>query len=471
MFERYTEKARRVIFFARYEASQFGSVSIEPEHILLGLLREDRYLVEHFFPEPAAAAESIRKEIEQRMPLREKLPASVDLPLSPQAKRVLNLADEESSGLGHRNIGTGHLLLGILREPKTIAGEILQERGLILDKVREEIRMNFQYEGAGAAPGGITDVGTLEAHRLQAITSALAFGSLGSDFSGTFPFQSLYFKTPDGQMAYVDQGQGEPIVMLHGNPTWGYLYRKFIPPIASRHRAIAVDHLGFGRSEKAPRMLRLQDHIRNFSELALNLDLKNVTLVMQDWGGPIGLGFATRHPKRIKRLVIMNTWAFRIAAGTQLHPLLEQFRTPGIGEALVQGMNLFVEGFLPAGIHRPERRDPIMMAAYRAPFPDFNSRAPILAFPRDIPVGDNHPSSAVMGAIQDNLHRLQVPALIVWGTHDIAIPPQLIQARWLRYFPNAEVHLLDTASHFLQEDEPEQIISLILDFIAHHPVI
>src|SRR5215831_13764433 len=468
MFERYTEKARRVIFFSRYEASQFGSPSIDAEHIMLGLLREDRWLVAHFFTEPAAAAESIRKEVELRMPLREKVRASVDLPLSPQAKRVLNFADEESNLLGHRNIGTGHLLLGILREPETVAGEVLQRHGLILDRVREEIRMNFQYEGAVEGLADIKAAGG-EVRRARRTSSGAAFDSLGSDFSGTFPFQSLHFKAPDGQMAYVDQGQGEPIVMLHGNPTWSYLYREFIPPIAARHRAIAVDHLGFGRSEKPAKTLRLEDHIRNFSELALNLDLTDVTLVMQDWGGPIGLGFATRHPERIKRLVIMNTWAFRIAAGTQLHPLLEQFRTPGIGEAMVQGVNLFIEGFLPAGIHRPERREPVMMAAYRAPFPDFNSRAPILAFPRDIPVGDDHPSAAVMGAIQDNLHKLQVPALIVWGIHDIAIPHQLIEARWLRYFPGAEVHLLDTASHFLQEDEPEQIISLILDFSGRHP--
>jgi haloalkane dehalogenase len=270
-------------------------------------------------------------------------------------------------------------------------------------------------------------------------------------------------------MAYIDEGEGEPVVMLHGNPTWSYLYRKFIPTIAAAYRAIAVDHLGFGRSEKPLKTLRLDDHVKNFTGFVLDRDLQNITLVMQDWGGPIGLGLATRFPDRIKRLVVMNTWAFKIAAGTPLHPLLEQFRVPGIGEALVQGLNLFVEGFLPAGIHRRERIDPVMMAAYRAPFPDFNSRAAVLAFPRDIAVGDDHPSAAVMGEIQDSLHKLRVPVLIIWGTHDIAIPQQLIQARWLRYFPEAEVHLLDTASHFLQEDEPEQIVELILDFLNRNP--
>jgi haloalkane dehalogenase len=453
VFERYTEKARRVIFFARYEASQFGSPAIEPEHILLGLLREDKQLSQKFFCSPHTTIESIREQVKERMQVLEEVPASVDLPLSPQAKRVLNYAAEESETLKHRNIGTEHLLLGILREEKSIAAEILYQRGLSLTEVREEVAQKQQgafTEAPKPRPPLMRDIHT-------------------NDFAGTFQFQSKYYQAAHGRMAYIDEGRGEPIVMLHGNPTWSYLYRKFISRIAAERRAIAVDHIGFGRSDKSLKMLRLEDHIKNFSELALGLDLRNATLVMQDWGGPIGLGFATRFPDRIKRLVIMNTWAFRIAAGTPLHPLLEQFRIPGVGEALVQGLNLFVEGFLPAGIHRPERIDPVMMAAYRAPFPDYNSRAPVLAFPRDIPVGDDHPSAAVMAEIQDNLDKLRLPALIIWGAHDIAIPPQLIQARWLRYFPEAEVHLLDTASHFLQEDEPDQIVDLILDFLRRNP--
>jgi ATP-dependent Clp protease ATP-binding subunit ClpC len=148
MFERYTEKARRVIFFARYEASQFGAVSIEPEHILLGLLREDKQLAQKFFRSPHSTVESIRKEIEERTPLREKVAASVDLPLSPQAKRVLNYAADESERLQHRNIGTEHLLLGILREEKSIAAEILYERGLRLTHIREEMLRNQQSERA-----------------------------------------------------------------------------------------------------------------------------------------------------------------------------------------------------------------------------------------------------------------------------------------------------------------------------------
>ena len=139
MFERYTEKARRVIFFARYEASQFGAPSIEPEHLLLGLMREDKTLTGRFFPRAQITIEAIRREIEGRTLLRERIPTSVELPLAPETKRVLHYSHEESDRLQHRHIGTEHLLLGLLREERSMAAQILFERGLRLNAVREEI--------------------------------------------------------------------------------------------------------------------------------------------------------------------------------------------------------------------------------------------------------------------------------------------------------------------------------------------
>src|SRR5881296_2650586 len=139
MFERYTEKARRVIFFARYEASQFGAPAIEPEHLLLGLMREDKTLTGRFFPRAQITIESIRREIEGRTLLRERIPTSVELPLAPETKRVLHYSHEESDRLQHRHIGTEHLLLGLLREERSMAAEILYERGLRLNAVRDEI--------------------------------------------------------------------------------------------------------------------------------------------------------------------------------------------------------------------------------------------------------------------------------------------------------------------------------------------
>jgi hypothetical protein len=138
MFERYTERARRVVFFARYEASQFGSLTIETEHLLLGLLREDRNIISRFLPE-AASAETVRDEIAQRVTIREKVPTSADLPLSDECKRILAYSAEEAERLNHRHIGTEHLLLGILREEKCVAAQVLSERSLKLNSIREEL--------------------------------------------------------------------------------------------------------------------------------------------------------------------------------------------------------------------------------------------------------------------------------------------------------------------------------------------
>ncbi len=150
MFERYTEKARRVIFFARYEASQFGTQAIEAEHILLGLLREDKQLAQIFFRNPDATIRSIREEMEGRAPLRDKVSASVDLPLSQSAKQVLKSALDENERLQHRHIGTEHLLLGILHDERSSAAEILHKHGLRLNQAREKLIQAEGIEREGA---------------------------------------------------------------------------------------------------------------------------------------------------------------------------------------------------------------------------------------------------------------------------------------------------------------------------------
>ena len=153
MFERYTEKARRVIFFARYEASQFGSPYIETEHLLLGLLREDKALTNRFL-RSHASVESIRKQIEGHTTIREKVSTSVDLPLSNECKRVLAYAAEEAERLSHKHIGTEHLLLGLLREEKCFAAEILTERGLRLPAIREELQRTTQEKAPSSQQQG-----------------------------------------------------------------------------------------------------------------------------------------------------------------------------------------------------------------------------------------------------------------------------------------------------------------------------
>jgi ATP-dependent Clp protease ATP-binding subunit ClpC len=171
MFERYTEKARRVIFFARYEASQFGSPYIETEHLLLGLLREDKALTNRFLRSHASSVESIRKQIEGHTTIREKVSTSVDLPLSNECKRVLAYAAEEAERLSHKHIGTEHLLLGLLREEKCFAAEILHERGLRLSAIREELARSTQ-EKAPTQRSGASRESSLLAEFSRDLTQA-----------------------------------------------------------------------------------------------------------------------------------------------------------------------------------------------------------------------------------------------------------------------------------------------------------
>jgi pimeloyl-ACP methyl ester carboxylesterase len=151
-------------------------------------------------------------------------------------------------------------------------------------------------------------------------------------FEGLFPFAPLYYTHNGLDIHYVDEGSGEsgePVVMVHGDPTWGFLYRNFIPSLSQRFRCIVPDQMGMGKSavpqERA--LYRLEQHVANIEALLLHLDLHDITLVLHDWGGPVGLGFATRHPERIKRLVLMNTWAFAPWPGGALPRLLEIIRS------------------------------------------------------------------------------------------------------------------------------------------------
>lgn len=288
---------------------------------------------------------------------------------------------------------------------------------------------------------------------------------LTEDFNGTFPFTPHLINLEQGKMCFIDEGEGDPLLFLHGNPTWSYINRHFITPLACHRRVIAPDHLGFGRSDKpsdAPYTLHW--HIKNITEMIISLDLQNITLIVHDWGGPIGLGFATEHYSRIKRLVIFNSWAFRINHGTKLHPILASVRKPIIGERLVLEKNFLIEQGIPAGIYKKELITPITMNAYRAPFSEPNSRRAILELVRNIPLTAEHPSNQIITRTENRLHLLDIPVAIIWGTQDPVFPPTFVN-KWKYHFPSAKVYLLSEASHFLQEDEPGQILSILQDFI------
>ena len=288
--------------------------------------------------------------------------------------------------------------------------------------------------------------------------------SLG-DFGGTFPFEPRFADVGGVQLHYVDEGPRDaaPVLMLHGNPTWSYMYRVPIRVLGEAgHRCVALDHMGFGASEKPRRLSEytLERHVENTVAVIESLDLRDITLVAHDWGGPIGLGAALRLPDRFRALVLMNTWAWELPSFVP--PFLREFRTDGLGEILALAGNLFVES-IPGGMHRRDQ-DPQMMDAYRAPFPDYWSRVGTLAFPRDIPLTERDPSAVVMGRIHDGLAGLAMPKLVIWGMRDRVFQPVFLD-QWREVFPDARVVELEDASHYLVEDQPEPIARELADFL------
>jgi haloalkane dehalogenase len=290
-------------------------------------------------------------------------------------------------------------------------------------------------------------------------------GPADADFQGTFPFEGRYLSGDDVTLHYVDEGpaDGRHVLFLHGNPTWSYYWRRPIATLSALgHRCIALDHMGFGRSDKPAQLsaYSLQRHVENALALVDALDLQDVTLVAHDWGGPIGLGALLERVERLRAVVLMNTWAWELPSF--LPPFLREFRTEGLGEILALAGNLFVES-IPGGMARRDP-DPVMMEAYRAPFPDYWSRAGTLAFQREIPLTERDRSARLMGSIHDRLPRLEVPVLLVWGMRDPVFQPVFLE-QWRELFPDAEAVELADASHFLVEDSPDAVSDAIARFL------
>jgi cis-3-alkyl-4-acyloxetan-2-one decarboxylase len=289
--------------------------------------------------------------------------------------------------------------------------------------------------------------------------------TLNGDFGGTFPYAPRFVDAGEIRLHYVDEGppDARPLLFVHGNPTWSYLWRRPIAELSARgHRCVAFDHMGFGRSDKPPQLsaYSLERHIENALALIDSLDLSDVTLVGHDWGGPIGLGALLERRDRLRALVLMNTWAWELPSF--LPPFLREFRTEGLGEILALGGNLFVES-IPGGMRRRDA-DPLMMEAYRAPFPDYWSRAGTLAFQREIPLTERDRSAPLMASIHERLPDLSLPVLLVWGMRDPVFQPVFLE-QWRELFPAAETVELDDASHFLVEDSPDAVTAAIEGFL------
>ncbi len=280
-----------------------------------------------------------------------------------------------------------------------------------------------------------------------------------------YPFTSHWQEVEGIPVHYVDEGQGPAILFLHGNPTWSFLYRDVIRELRESFRCLALDYPGMGMSGK-PRDFGRGDygftpaeHSRVVEGFADALELRDLTLMVQDWGGPIGIGFATRRPERVARLVIGNTWAW--PADEFDMKIFSTVLGMGPGRWAVVHFNLFVEGLLPAGCERKGRLTPEVMAAYRAPYPKREDRRPTAVFPRAIVK-----SRPFLTDVVHELDRLaEKPVQIVWGKKDKAFRKRELE-RWKRIFPDARVRVLDDAGHFIQEDAPEALAREIRAIMA-----
>ncbi len=286
------------------------------------------------------------------------------------------------------------------------------------------------------------------------------------DVRDLYPFQSHFHREPGmgERMHYLDEGQGDPILMVHGNPTWSFYYRDLVRAFYKSHRVVAVDHLGCGLSDKPQRYpYCLAQHIRNLESLVLDLDLKNITLVVHDWGGPIGLGVAVRHPERFSRLVIMNTAAFPDPA---MPWLLKLCRLPGVGPLLVRGLNAFAEGTVRFAVARHDRLSRAARRGYLFPYRSWHDRVANLRFVQDIPMSRSHPSYAALAEVEAGLPRLSnLPTLLIWGEKDFVFTPRFLK-RFQTFFPHAEVQRLSWAGHLVAQDASPEVIAFLKEFIS-----
>lgn len=277
--------------------------------------------------------------------------------------------------------------------------------------------------------------------------------------SADFPFVSNYVSVLGSNIHYVDEGQGEPILFLHGNPTWSYLWRNIIPYLTSAGRCIAPDLIGMGRSHKPAIEYRFFDHVRYIEGFIETLNLKNLTLVLHGWGSAIGFHYARRHENNIKGLAFMEALLAPFPSWDhfpeQARHTFQALRTPDVGWDMLVNQNLFIEQFLPGGVVRQlTLRE---MAHYREPFEDRASRKPVWRWPNESPIGGEPADVAeAVTAYNQWLRQSALPKILFYATPGELIPAPLVE--WsTRSLSNLKIVYLGEGRHYLQEDHPHRI--------------
>jgi pimeloyl-ACP methyl ester carboxylesterase len=274
-----------------------------------------------------------------------------------------------------------------------------------------------------------------------------------------YPFENKYLRLEAGNMHYVDEGQGEVILFVHGTPTWSFLYRDFIRTLSKDYRCIAIDHLGFGLSDKPESFAGTPEaHSKNLSEFMKKLDLQRVTFVVHDFGGPIGLGAGIENAERIERVVLFNTWLWAVNEEKDAQKV-DKIINSWMGKFLYLNMNFSPKVLLKKGFKDPKQLSKKVHQQYIQPFPDKASRQPLLTLGKSL-VG----SSDWYQGQWENLDKLTSKKwLILWGADDQFITLKYLQ-KWKERIPAATA-LEYSCGHFVQEEQTEESISAIANFM------
>jgi len=285
--------------------------------------------------------------------------------------------------------------------------------------------------------------------------------------AGEYPFTPRFHTQPHGAgtllQHHLDEGprSAEATLFVHGNPTWSFAFRRALRTLSAERRCVAVDHIGCGLSDKpADFRYTLAEHVANLERLVLALGLEQIHLVVHDWGGPIGLGFARRHPERIARLTITNTAAFPLDGALPLR--LSACRWPVFGALAIRGCNAFARAATWMAVERPLA--PLVKRGYLLPYDSWANRIATHEFVRDIPLAPGDAAFEELSAIERDLALFRkVPVQFLWGAHDFVFTTKFLN-EWRRHFPAARVTLWEDAGHYLFEDRAADFVTALREF-------
>lgn len=282
-----------------------------------------------------------------------------------------------------------------------------------------------------------------------------------------YPFESHFEIIGGHRYHYVEEGKGEPVVMLHGNPTWSFYYRELIQKLSPYFYCLAPDHIGCGYSDKPDDKAYRYTLKQRVDDLEVFLEKKGITqnihLVAHDWGGIIGMVYAHRHPASIKKIVLMNTAAFHLPASKSFPLALWLVRNTWLGAFAVRAFNAFSSIATIEGTKRV-RLPKAVRKGLTAPYNSWKNRIATLRFVQDIPLRPGDPGYAMITEVQNHLSQFRnTPTLIAWGMKDFIFDRHFLE-RWIHYLPEARVYRFEDSGHYILEDQQENIGNLVLDF-------